>query len=330
MKMIRLLTVVLALILACGSSVGAQQPVTLKLGTLAPLNSTWMKFFKRAAKEIKQKTNGAVLHKIYGGGTMGDEQALVTKMGTDQIQMAAITAVGLGEVAREILIMQVPGLITSYAQLDKVRNALRARFEAKMLERGFVLLGWGDVGQLYVFSTSEVTTPDQLKNTKMWAWKSDPITRQVAKVVDVRPVPVGVPEVLPSLSTGHIDTVIVSPLACIQLQWCNYLKTRTARSVAVGIGATLVSKKAWERVPAEHQATVKEVWGKWSRALTKAVRKHNDKAATLLAGKGIKDLTVTSAQDNAWQALAKKVQEQLVGKVYDKQLLEKVRGLVGH
>lgn len=324
------LALLLALPTVATAAEGEVTPeVTLKLGSLAPVNSLWMKIFKKAAAEIKTATGGAVVHKLYGGGTMGDEEALVSKMRAGQLDMAAITAVGLGEVAQEVLVLQVPGLITDYATLDKVRDALKGRFEQKFLAKEFVLLGWGDVGQLYVFSKHKVVVPDDFQKTSLWAWRSDPVTREVAKVVNVTPKPVGVPQVLPGLNTGNIDTVIVSPLACIQLQWCNYVSARTNRPFGVGIGAVVISQKSMARMKPEHAAVVTQVWAKWSAALTQAVRKMNDKAGTLLAKKGIEDVPVSAAQEKLWEAVAQQVQENLVGKVYDRALLEDVRKLTG-
>ena len=48
-----------------------------------------MKSFEKTNRDIRKATNGAVEFKIYGGGVMGDEGAMVRKMRTGQLDGAA-------------------------------------------------------------------------------------------------------------------------------------------------------------------------------------------------------------------------------------------------
>ena len=60
------------------------KPTVFKLATLAPAKSAWMRVFKAAAKEIRKRTNGEVIVRIYGGGRRGDEKVVVRKMKSDK------------------------------------------------------------------------------------------------------------------------------------------------------------------------------------------------------------------------------------------------------
>ena len=53
-------------------SVGAQAATTLKIATLSPEGTGWMIELRKAAKNIRQRTNDEVKLKIYPGGVMGD------------------------------------------------------------------------------------------------------------------------------------------------------------------------------------------------------------------------------------------------------------------
>lgn len=319
-----------AALLLGGQHALAQDAVTLKVGTLAPEGSSWMKIFKRAAKEIEKGTGGAVKLKIYGGGVQGDEKILVEKMRTGQLHLAAVTSVGLAEVSSEVLVLQTPGLITDNATLDKVRPKLRKRFEASFAEKGFEILGWGDVGVVYFYSAHAIRGPKQLKQGKVWVWNADPIAREVANVAGISPVPLGVPDVLQSLNTGHVDTFYTAPLACLSLQWCSKVKYRNSRPIGVAIGAMLADKRALGAISPEHRAVVTKVIAKWTKALTRKVRKDNEKSTAILARKqGIADIEPTPEDIADWDALARKVQDALAGSVYSKDLLDEVRRIVG-
>ena len=119
----------------------ANGPIVIKMATLAPEKSAWMRVFRAAAKEIEKKSEGQVKIRIYGGGSRGDEKVVIRKMKSGQLQGAAITSVGLAQIAKEVLVLQAPGLIQNYKQ-PTMFDALPV-LEKKLPDAGFVLLSWG-------------------------------------------------------------------------------------------------------------------------------------------------------------------------------------------
>lgn len=329
----RVLSIVVLLCLSAGPTfVSAEaSATTIRMGTIAPAKSSWMRILNRAAKDIFEKTGGSVTLKIYAGGSQGDEKVSVDKMRTGQLQAAAVTAVGLAEIAPEVLILQAPQLITDYRTLDKVRDALKERFEGAMLKKGFRLLGWGDVGLYYFYSTEVVKVPQDLHATKLWAWKDDPTAVGLAKAVGVRSRQSDLPSVLASLSTKRVNTLFTSPLACLQLQWCNHMRYRTYHPVSIGIAAMVISEKAYQALSSEEQTIVSTVMGKWTRALIHKIRKDNVLASKILRDKkGIIDVEVSAADKALWRKLGTKIQNNLSPAMYSPALLKQVRTLVGY
>ena len=90
--------------------------------------------------------------KFYAGGVAGDERDAVRKMRLGQINGAAVTAIGLGLIQPEVRVLELPMLINNYDELDYVRNKLDADLRKKFEDKGYVLLGWGDVGPVHIFS----------------------------------------------------------------------------------------------------------------------------------------------------------------------------------
>src|SRR6188768_1388205 len=118
----------------------------LRIATLAPKGSSWAKAFEKTAREVKEKTDGEVEIKIYDGGVMGDEGAMIRKMRHGQLDGAAVTSVGLGKINAQMLMLQLPLLFKDYAQLDYVRAQMSTTFEAMLEAEGFKFGAWGDVG----------------------------------------------------------------------------------------------------------------------------------------------------------------------------------------
>jgi TRAP-type C4-dicarboxylate transport system substrate-binding protein len=181
---------------------------------------------------------------------------MVTKIKSGQLDGAAITAVGLGQIHPPILILQLPGLFTTWEKLDKAREALRGDFERALDAAGFVLPGWGDVGLSRRLSKGfAVAAPGDLRGKKPYVWREDPIMPAMLQVIGgVTPVPLGVPEVLPNLNTGAIDVITAPALAAEQLQWASRLDTINPQVVAASIDALVFSKSKLDQMPADLRA----------------------------------------------------------------------------
>ncbi len=56
------------------------EKVILKIGTLAPEGSTWVKTFRDINQELGQKTGDQVAIRIFPGGVLGDEEDMLRKI----------------------------------------------------------------------------------------------------------------------------------------------------------------------------------------------------------------------------------------------------------
>ena len=83
---IRLLLTISALLLGMPA-----MAVTLKIATVTPEGTRWMKDMRSSAKEIKEKTDGRVQIKYYGGGIKGDDAKVLGQIRIGQLQGAALT-----------------------------------------------------------------------------------------------------------------------------------------------------------------------------------------------------------------------------------------------
>ena len=62
------------------------QATTLKIATVTPEGSQWMKDMRASAKEIKERTDGRVQIKYYGGGVMGNDSKVLGKIRIGALQ----------------------------------------------------------------------------------------------------------------------------------------------------------------------------------------------------------------------------------------------------
>jgi TRAP-type transport system periplasmic protein len=300
---------------------------TLKIATLAPDGSSWHKAFKQVARDVKEQTDGRIVIKIYAGGVMGDEPAMVRKMRTGQLDGAAVTNVGLGEINAQLLMLQLPLLFRTNEELDRVRGAMSSKFEGLLDKSGFRLSGWGDVGFTYLFSNAPIRRPSDAKATKMWVWDSDPVSKEVMKVAGINAVPLGVPDVLPSLQTGVIDAFMNSPYGAIALQWYTKAAYITNLKLAVTIGGSVMTTTSWNKLSDADKQILHDIAHGKHGALLKRIRADNNKAVDALKAKGME---VVEPEDfGAWKKIADTVRTNLTGSLFDASLIGEMMGHLG-
>jgi TRAP-type C4-dicarboxylate transport system substrate-binding protein len=315
----------LAAALLSALALPAKAQTMVKFATLAPDGSTWMKAMRQFTEETTAKTAGRVKFKIYAGGVSGDEKDVVRKIRLGQLHAGGFTGVGIGEVAPEARLLDTPFLFKNAKEIDHVYKALDADFRKIFESRGYVLLGWAEVGNVNIFSNAPVTKPEDLRNVKMWIWEGDPIAEATFSALNIKPIPLSITDVQTSLQTGMINGVYGSPLSVIALQWFARMKYVFSLPLTNASGAVLISKKAFDTLSKEDQKTMLALGEKYFRALTLQSRKENEESVLILKKKGLQFTEPASAAVvKDLEAAGQTARLALVGKLYSRELLEKV------
>ncbi len=304
------------------SFAGSQQKYSIKFATVAPEGSAWMKVMHEYDKAVREATNGEVGFKFYAGGVGGDEKAVIRKIRFNQYHSAGFTGVGLGEILPEVRILDSPMLFKTYDEVDHVLSKYTADFEKKFEEKGYVLLGWTEVGFVYVFSKKPLNNRKALKGAKMWTWEGDPVASATFGALGVTPVPLAVTDVLTSLQTNLIDAAYTGPSACMALQWFTKVNYITDVKLADAVGAVLISKKMFNKLPENYRKILKELGAEYMKKLTAISRKDNEDALQLMFENGIKKVEVSPEEMEFFINAGKQARLNMAGKLYSKELLD--------
>jgi len=320
----------LALSLALpGSSSAAPAPQAqvqvIKFATLAPEGSTWMKVMNELNAELQAKTGGRIKFKIYAGGVQGDETDVVKKIRIGQIQAAGFTGVGLGQIAPEVRILDAPWLFRDNAEADFTRQAFGKDLDAAIEKGGYVLLGWTELGWVYVFSRDPIASPEDMQKAKMWVWEGDPIAQAAYKALGVTPRPLSVVDVMSSLETGMVDGVYGPPMGVTALQWFRRTKCIYNVPIADSIGAVLISRKAFDAIPEPDRKILLEVSARHLKRLSLLSRQENEEALAALQKQGLTlSAKATPEIMRRYEELGRQARQELVGKLYPAELLDRV------
>ena len=318
---------VVALSAPCLDARAADGAKVIKIATLAPEGSSWMKLFHQWAIAIEKRAPSIKI-KFFAGGIAGDERDAVRKMRLKSLDGSAITAIGLGLLQPQVRVLEIPFLIKSYAELDYVRNELDGELRKMFEEKGYVLLFWGDVGQVQLFTNVPVDSEDALSKMKIWAWTDDPMVKKLFAQVKLTAVPLGVPDVLPALQTGTIDACYGSTLSTLALQWNTKVKYVTSMIIGQSVGATVLTRSIWDSLTADERKVVKEESDKLAPQLLSVIRADNGRSLTKMKSLGLQEIPTPDAVVQRFSSEATTMAASLDGQLFTKEFRKRVEQLV--
>ena len=323
-RSMKLLVLIMGTLLSCNI-----YPVTIKMATLVPVGTNWANTLKDMSKDIKKQTAGKVKFKIYYGGTQGDEPDVLRKIRVGQLHGGVFTGKTLGDIFSDIRSIEVP--FNFYNDEDKALKAIAIQakeFNAQIEKSGFINLGFYGIGKVYVVSTKKVSSIKEMKGIKMWAWEGDMVVKAMMDSLGLVSVPLALPDVMSSLSTGIIEAAYAPPLGILALQWQSKVKYLIDFPTAYSIGALLISKKQWNKIKPNNQLLVKKLAQKNIERANKLAREDNKKALSTLKAMGIKFVSFDKGDLEQAEKIRSDVLSKLNGKVLSTniiKMLEKLR-----
>jgi TRAP-type C4-dicarboxylate transport system substrate-binding protein len=309
------------------ASVSAAGNTTIRFASLAPSGSSWDKVFRAWGNSVKQQTGGAVQFQWFAGGVAGDERDIIRKMKLSQMDAGALTSVGLGQIARASMVLQMAGIFENYKQLNYVREQMAPDFDAMFQKEGYKLLGWSDVGFARIFSKKAILKPEDYKAVRPWVPREDPALPEMFKIIGANGVPLGIPEVFPALQTGMVDTVVNSAIGAVALQWFRYVTHMSTDANTAIVGAILVRDELFKSIAPDHQKIIIDTGKKANAALQAQVQSEDQKAYKTLIGRGLKEFDpfATPEQQKAWEKINTELLKRMTGRLWSKELLDKVK-----
>ena len=297
----RLGLVVLAMLM----SVTAQAAV-LKIATVAPEGSEWMKAMREGAREVKERTDGRVQIKYYGGGVMGNDSKVLAKIRIGNLHGGAFTPSALQKIYPEISLYGLPLIFDSVEEANFVRSRLDETILAGLEDSGFISFGFAATGFAVIMSNDPVKGLDDLKGKRVWVPEGDTISYASMEALSLSPVTLPLTDVLTGLQTGLIDIVVVSPIGALVLQWHTKVKYVTDIPLVYTMGFMALDKRALRKISAEDQAIVREVMTRMYTDFDEINIADNQEALQALLNSGIESVVPDAAEfENIRQVMLK-------------------------
>lgn len=279
-------TLVLALAGALAVPVAARAPITIKLATITPVNSSWHKALLDMGAEWNTKTAGRVKLTVYAGGTQGDEAAVIRLMRpqVDQLQASLLMSAGLAQIDPAFDVFGMPFFFQDDAEAYTVVQKMAPTLESKVNAKGFHILSWGSAGWVQLFSKKPIKTLDDVKAAKMYTSQGDDKSVQWYKNNGFHPVALNANDIPAQLKlpNGMIDTAPTPPYPALMLQMFRDAKYMLDVRVAPLLGALVVTNAAWSKIDAADQKVVADAAQAFEkRIMADAPKQDADSVATM-------------------------------------------------
>ena len=296
--------------------------VRIKIATKTPENFKSARLVKQMTQEIKEETDGNVQFKVYYGGVKGSGRDLLLKMKSGEIQGGEFTAGEASSVLNDLQIMNIPLMFNNYEEVDYVLDRIGPHFQNELGKRGYVVLGWLEVGFGYIMSNDPIAGRADLQGKKVWIPQGDPIGQAALEAMGVSPVPMTISDVMVSLQTGQINTVANSLVGAIALQWYTRVKYITDIPLLYVYGLLMITKDAYDTIPVEYRETVDRIVDRTFEELKTDIRKDNLDSRETLTKQGIQFVPVPAAQRQELEEIMTGVNKDLAGKEFKGEALQ--------
>jgi TRAP-type C4-dicarboxylate transport system substrate-binding protein len=215
-----------------------------------------------------------------------------------------------------------------------VRDRIGPKLEKRIEDKGFQLLNWGDAGWVQFFSTKPVQKLDDLRKLRLFTWAGDPNEEQLWKAAGFRVVPLAATDIVQQLETHGIDAVPTTALYAETTDLYKLANYMCDVKWAPLIGATIVSKATWEKIPAAQRGPMLEAARKSGEALKGDIRAQGTRAIATMAagqpGRRASKLNITSPDAAAladWRKQTEAVYPKMKGNIVPADLFDEVQRL---
>lgn len=296
---------------------------SLKIATSLPEGSSWMRAMRAGAGEIKDRTQGRVTMKFYGGGVMGNDKSVLRKIRVGQLHGGAFTAGGLSSVYSDLKLYSLPFLFRNLDEVLAAREKLDPIIRKGLFDKGFVCFGFAGGGFANLMSNKVVRGISDVKGRKIWVPEGDLVSYAVMEAMSLSPVTLNLIDVMTGLQTGLLDIVAATPTAALAFQWHTRIKYVADMPLVYVVGTMAIDRRAYKTISIEDQAVIEEIMGRIYKEFDEKGVTDDIAAIKALKSQGIEFIAVDSADMKQWRNTALSVERELARDgIYSEHLFE--------
>ncbi|MGF7162985.1 TRAP-type C4-dicarboxylate transport system substrate-binding protein [Rhodoligotrophos appendicifer] len=212
----------------------------------------------RMAQLVKERTKGAVEIEPLFGSQFGSEPEMLENVRLGSIQAAYVTTAGSGSLIPQVLVLDLPFLMTSSDQALAATNGKAFDMLSKYYDEADLHLAalW-DYGFRNPVGTFPIATMDDVKGKKIRV-KESKLSVAMWEAIGANPTPMAWGEVQNALLTKTIDGYDTTGSAYWDLKLYEAAPYYTKLPMTYVVYTIAFSKAWWDQLPAEYQKIIDE------------------------------------------------------------------------
>jgi tripartite ATP-independent transporter DctP family solute receptor len=284
-----ILSFAISLFFGFSTAFGAEKEMKFRFGTASfpglPTHTWTIKF----AEVLKEKSNGKLIVEPIQERKLGGDKDMIELVRAGAVEMAHCSSALYDGFFPDLNALQMPFLINSYDQLQKVYLADYTKKLISALERldlvplGLIENGYRHIGD----NVKAIYKPQDLKGIKIRVAETK-MHQELFEGLGAIPVPISYGEIYTSLKTGVINGTEINATSASSEKLMEVLSYFSLTGHFFWPSVIFVNKGVWNRIPAQDQKLIEQVMEElvpWQIALCKD---QDQKAMETMEKKGIK------------------------------------------
>lgn len=307
------------------ASAGATEPITLRVGAVAPEGTGWAREFHAFARYVEAEAQGRLRIKLYLDGIAGDELAMGERVRRGQLDGVASGHFLCQEAAPSMRVLRIPGVFQSRDEARDVVAHLLPTVEQEAAHNGFVVLGAAGLGPDVLFTREPVRSLEDVRRLKLWRWDVDDVGIAASRAMGLEIVPLKIDEARRAYDDKRIDGFIAAPSAALAFGWSSVASYVTDLHSGYVYGCLVFGERQFQRLAPDQQAALRAGAARVLVGIDELGRRQDEALLGGLFGKqGLRSVPVSAAFRAEYFAAAKSTRAQIVGRLIPRELLERV------
>ncbi len=292
------LFVVAALLAASAAAYAAEMVLPSEIAV-----SHWKTgYMNEFANEVKKRTNGALVVKVFPASQLYNDQDALAALGTGAVHMVWPLAARLETIDPRTGIISLPFMLSDELMenrcfADGVSKLMSSYLEPRKLQ----VLGMLRTADLmFVFKDRDIQKLEDLKGAKVRV-TGGKVFLDTMRALNTSPVSMAASEMSTALSQGAIDGVFTSPAGWAEMIGITAKYAWYVPGMSVGTYAVVVDQTWFDKLPADQRKAVTDTIGEMVQRQWKEAIEADKKLIQKMIAQGAVYRTASAAELKRWK-----------------------------
>jgi TRAP-type C4-dicarboxylate transport system substrate-binding protein len=290
----------------------AADPVTLKISHQFPGGTISEGDFRDRlcrifAEEVEKRSGGALKGTVYPGSSLMKTNAQFSALRKGALDMSLVPLSYAGGEVPETNIGLMPGIVTSYDQAVKWKNAEVGKVLSEVLaDKGVIIVSWIWQAGGVASRQTPIIDPADAKGMKVrgGSREMDMVLKDAGAAVLTLPSN----EIYAAMQTGALDAAMTSSTSLISFRLeevAKQLTTGRGKAYWFMLEPLMISKSVFDGLPKAQQDIIMTVGAEMEKFALEQAKADDQAVATVYQKAGGKANDLSEASVKKWQAIAR-------------------------